>query len=472
MARIVFISPYLRGGKSAAKLAHRTKYVATREGVELLRDNSAALPASKKQQEYISRLLRSFPETIELSEYAEYIEAPSQKTVTEFIEQVQEQYISEKDGAENFVDYIANRPGAQLHGEHGLWDADGKVPVLQNAIDEVANHEGVVWTPIISLPRPEAERLGYNNSDNWQALISASAGDIAQAYKIPLEHLRWYAAMHEKEKHIHVHMIVFSSVPNEGYLTKQGIRNLKSAFAKQIYCQDMISVYEKQTLHRNTLQNDAEKVMAGLVQKMEVGEVNDQRLEALVTELSSRLESCSGKKVYGYLPPAVKRIVGEIVDELAKDERVAAAYSLWQDMRDEVCGVYSDTLPERIPLSQQKEFKPVRNMVIREVLNMSLLQSAMKENLAATMLREIPASNSHATQRPQSIDATEPNQAQSHTCVIRMLHHMGNIFRENTGSSETYAGMRIDKKRRKQLQDKRLALGHKVDDHEDNKMDQ
>ena len=47
MARIVLISPYLKGGQNAAKLAQRTRYVATRPGVELLADEHSTLPATK-----------------------------------------------------------------------------------------------------------------------------------------------------------------------------------------------------------------------------------------------------------------------------------------------------------------------------------------------------------------------------------------------------------------------------------------
>ena len=47
MARIVLISPYLKGGQNAAKLAQRTRYVATHPGVELLADERSTLPAMK-----------------------------------------------------------------------------------------------------------------------------------------------------------------------------------------------------------------------------------------------------------------------------------------------------------------------------------------------------------------------------------------------------------------------------------------
>ena len=72
MARLIFISPYMKGGRDAARLAHRTRYFATREGVQLLKDDNAHLPVTKKQQQYIQRLLRSFPEARELPEHEDY----------------------------------------------------------------------------------------------------------------------------------------------------------------------------------------------------------------------------------------------------------------------------------------------------------------------------------------------------------------------------------------------------------------
>ena len=145
---------------------------------------------------------------------------------------------------------------------------------------------------------------------------------------------------------------------------------MKSAFGRRIFQQDLLHVYEQKTEYRDTLSRDAEHAMAGLIAQMEQGQLQNENLERLILELSRRLQNTKGKKVYGYLPPVAKALVDAIVDELAKDERVAAAYDLWNQMREEVCGTYSEQLPERLPLSKQKEFKSVRNMVVREVLQL------------------------------------------------------------------------------------------------------
>lgn len=309
--------------------------------------------------------------------------------------------------------------------------------------------------------------------------MCACAPEIARGYKIPLEHLRWYAAFHRKEDSVHIHMVVFSSDPKEGYLTKQGIQQVKSAFGRRIFQQDLIHVYEQKTEYRDTLGRDAERAMAELIAQMEHSQLCNERLEQLVVELAQRLQNTKGKKVYGYLPPRTKAVVDAIVDELAKDECVAATYDLWNQMRDEVCRTYSEQLPERLSLSRQKEFKSVRNMVIREVLKLR-----QGEHSAADEIVHMPTPPStppaqpgvpHGAHSPQQ-EATHHQQTQtqravSHAdtarCVLQLFRSMGRIFQEQSAADAVQAGLHIDKKRRRMLREKRMALGHKADDHEE-----
>ena len=286
----------MKGGRDAARLAHRTRYFATREGVQLLKDDNAHLPATKKQQQYIQRLLRSFPEARELPEHEDYANTPNRQTAFALIAQIHEDFIEPMDGRENYLDYVANRPGVKALGEHGLWDAHGKVPSLENAVAEVARHTGNVWTPVISLSRENAERLGYTDLKNWQELINASITDIAKGYKIHPDRLRWYAAMHEKEKHIHVHMVLFSTDPKEGYLSRQGIRSIKSALVSTIYRNDRLHIYEQKDEQRGLLRQEAEARMATLIEQMATGTLQSDKLELLVTDLAQRLREVSGKR--------------------------------------------------------------------------------------------------------------------------------------------------------------------------------
>ena len=529
MARIVLISPYLKGGQNAAKLAQRTRYVATRPGVELLADERSTLPATKKQRDFITRLLKSFPSCWELIEYEEYLDHPTQGSASAFIQQVQEDYIEALDQKENFIDYISHRPGVQKDGEHGLWDAHGKVKNLAQAVREVAEHPGNVWTPVIALRREDAERLGYDSAKNWQALVKASANDIAAAYKIQSENLRWYAAFHQKPNQVHIHMILFSADPKEGYLTKEGIRQMKSAFARRIYYADRMHIYQQKDTARQELQVQARKAIVECIAQLEHGTSDNPRLEQLTEELAERLLTVKGRKVYGYLPPRTKAIVDAIVEEIAKDEKVAAAYTAWQELYEQVCRDYDEKLRERLPLSQQKEFRSVRNMVIQETLQWiaerqrytdtrrtpsaqgeptikkdaaeaapknsevtaSLASAQPKSDRAASATPEDPGSSdaaaSEGTTPPAAGDAPafsqwsdHPNQqkgsvpaeADYHAptvseTIVRMLHHMSRIFEDNSKVDQIHRGLQIDRKRRQELQRKRLAMGHKPDDHEE-----
>ena len=511
MARLIFISPYLKGGQGKASLSRRTRYIATREGVELLKSERGDHPATDKQRTFILRLLESFPQMMELGEYEDYAAAQTMDNAAELIDRATEQFVAVSDQRENYLDYVSRRPGVQKTGDHGLWDRNGKVQNLSKAVEEVANHEGNVWTPVLSLRREDAERLGFTSAENWRALVNACSKELADGYKISPENLRWYAALHEKEKHVHIHLIVFSKNPKEGYLTKQGIRDIKSAFATHIFEQDLLQVYERKTEFRNELQRSAENRMAELIFTMESGTIQNKKLDHLVTELAERLKHTKGRKVYGYLPPQVKRIVDEIVDELSRDERVAAAYSLWQEMQAEVYRTYSETPPEHLPLSRQKEFKAVRNMVIRETLKLSEPATAIEETETEVKTeseeREAPDPEEAKVQDQEEAEAPDPekvevqnqeetaasdmedeteqepvrpygsHQAESKTeqerltptgaAIIRMLHHMGRIFRDNATADATHKGIQIDRKRRRQLQEKRIAMGHKLDDHEE-----
>lgn len=529
MARIVLISPYLKGGQNAAKLAQRTRYVATRPGVELLVDERSTLPATKKQQDFITRLLKSFPSCWELIEYEEYLDHPTQGSASAFIQQVQENYIEVLDQKENFIDYISHRPGVQKDGEHGLWDAHGKVQNLARAVREVAEHTGNVWTPVIALRREDAERLGYDSAENWQALVNASICDIAKAYKIRPGNLRWYAAFHQKPNQVHIHMIIFSADPKEGYLTKEGIREMKSVFARRIYHADRMHIYQQKDTARQELQAQTRKAMVECIAQLEHGTSDNPRLEQLTEELAERLLTIKGRKVYGYLPPRVKAIVDAIVEELAKDERVSAAYETWQTLYEQVCLDYDQRPRKRLPLSQQKEFRSVRNMVIQETMQWiaerqryadvrrtpstqegpvikkdaaeavpknsevtaSPASAQPKSDRAASATPEDSASSDDAASKgttpPAVEDAPAFSQWSDHPeqqkgsapagsdyrapavgeTVVRMLHHMSRIFGDNSKIDQIHRGLQIDRKRRQELQRKRLAMGHKPDDHEE-----
>ncbi|MEQ2789502.1 relaxase MobL, partial [Flavonifractor plautii] len=254
---------------------------------------------------------------------------------------------------------------------------------------------------------------------------------------------------------------------------------VKSAFGRRIFRQDLLHIYEQKTEYRDALGRDAERTMAELIAQMETGQLQNENLEQPILELSRRLQNTKGKTVYGYLPPTAKALVDAIVDELAKEERVAAAYDLWNQMREEVCRTYSEQLPERLLLSKQKEFKAVRNMVVREVLQLGRGEHPTADEIVHMPTPSgtppaqsgLPYGAHHPQQEAAHHQRTQTHRAVSHAdtarCVLQLFHSMGRIFREQSASDAIQTGLHIDRKRRRMLREKRMALGHKADDHEE-----
>ncbi len=370
--RVIFKCPHIKGGgeKAAAHLGNYVKYVSTREGVERVDPGKAVLPATEKQAKLVEQLLREFPSSRGLFEYEDYQAAPTRGNASEFITRAIEDNYESVAKRENYVDYIASRPRVQRVGAHGLFTAGDSPLALSQVADEVARHPGVVWLPIISLRREDAARLGFDSAERWRKLLSSRAMDMAKAMRIPDAQFRWYAAFHDEGHHPHIHMVCYSADGKSGFLTKQGIAEVKSMLAKEIFEQDRIAIYQRQTQRRDELTRDAGEVMARLVSEMQTGTLDNQRIAQLMLELAQRLQKCSGKKQYGYLPPGVKSLVDEVVNELERDPRIAAAYDLWYREREEVLRTYKDDLPQRDPLVRQKVFKRIKNIVIEEAMRL------------------------------------------------------------------------------------------------------
>ena len=223
--------------------------------------------------------------------------------------------------------------------------------------------------------------------------------------KIPWDQFRWYAAFHDEGHHPHVHMVCYSADGQSGFLTREGIAQIKSGLAKEMFQQDLTEIYQRQTQRRDELVRESGEVMKELIQQMDSGTLENPHVEQLMGELAQRLKSTSGKKQYGYLKTPLKAVVDEIVDELAKDPRIAAAYDLWYQQREEVLRTYKDDLPQRLPLSQQKEFKRIKNLVIQEAVRLD----EYTEVFAPTDTQEPGQAGENATptseDQPQNLDA-------------------------------------------------------------------
>ena len=556
MPRLIFKCPYVRGGskKAAAHLSNYVRYMATREGAQKIAPDQAQLPATGKQRQMVERLLRDFPLSRGIFEYEDYIAAPTRGNASDFITRALEDNYDAVSKKETYISYMANRPRAHRTGTHALFSGSDEMPALSKVAEEIARHPGNVWLPIISLRREDAARLGYDDAERWKTLLTGYAMEMAHAMKIPWDQFRWYAAFHDESHHPHVHMVCYSADGTSGYLTKQGIAQIKFGLAKEIFQNDLTELYRQQAQRRDTLTRDAQAVMRDLIRRMEEGTIESPRIEALMTHLAGRLRFLSGKKQYGYLKAPLKSVVDEIVDELARDPRVAQAYDLWYEMREEVLRTYKNDLPAHLPLSRQKEFKRIKNVVIEEALQLGKLrqvfqpedstgtppeEEAEDEMSAWEQLRKAAEAGSALAQYrlgklllqgedvPKDTEAAirwlkksaeQGNQYAQYAlgkiyllgkdapedreyarqwfqqaaeqgnqdaryfvehmdhrdllpvvqAAARLLHHLAGIFREQSQPPHP-SGLKVtvDRKLRRRIQEKKIAMGHKPDDHED-----
>ena len=260
-----------------------------------------------------------------------------------------------------YADYIATRPRAERFGSHGLFTDDGVEVQLSEVSKELNAYQGNVYTAILSLKREDAARLGFDHGGRWRDFLRGQTPTLSENLKIPMNHLRWYAAFHNEGHHPHVHLIAYSTVPGEGHLSTQGVEKMRSAFAKEIFSQELMFTYQQQTEYRDRLREQGRERVSEIVAKINAGEYLNPRIEELLVQLSDRLSRTAGKKVYGYLKSDVKAIVDRIVAELAGDENIRELYDLWYEQRENVLRTYTDHFPERVPLEQNREFKSIRS---------------------------------------------------------------------------------------------------------------
>ena len=395
-------------------------------------------------------------------------------------------YIATRDGVEIlnedaegiYMRYIATRPRAEKHEGHGLFGAEPHVD-LEKTIQELKAHEGNVWTIIYSLRHEDAARLGYDNAESWRLALLAHQNDFAEAMQIPPEYLHWYAAFHDEGEHPHIHMMLWSDDLRYGFLRKDRLLHMQSVLTNTIYADELKELYIQKDVAYKEVTEAAREVMHDLVERMESVSEPPASIQENLLELALELRTVSGKKQYGYLKKPFKDMVDSIVDELEKLPEVAAYYAVWNGLRDTLEGYYKNRPRQHNPLSQQKEFRAIKNAIIQEA---ERLRQQMEQ--ARTASEQKPSQeeepSSEETSTGASANPTLANEKTSSATsyfvrlpseyllnsTIRLFHQMGQIFRDNAAPPSNPMGIRVDSKRRKKLMQKRLALGHKQDDHE------
>ena len=361
MAGLIVKSPYLKCG-GGSSVSGYLRYIGTRERVEILPDGR---PPTRKQEQLITKLVKDFPNSKELDEYLDYAEKPTKANASAFITRVLEENWAQVQQSEGYMKYIATRPRAERLGDHGLFGDEDGVD-LTKAMEELDQYTGNVWTHILSLKREDAARLGYDNAKAWMNLLRANRNDIAAAMNIPPNHFRWYAAFHDEGKHPHVHMMAWSTVPGEAYLTREGIRKIKSQLTNQIFKQEMLHTYEQKSQSRDELVREARRAIRRLTREMAQSICSAPEIGQKMEQLATQLETVKGKKSYGYLPKSVKKTVDEVVDKLEELPVVRECYEQWCILQNEVDSYYHDKPREKKKLSQEKEFRQIKNAVIQE----------------------------------------------------------------------------------------------------------
>ena len=451
------------------------KYIATREGVEVLTGKG---PVTEKQKEMVAKLLKDFPDMRDSFEYEDYKQAPTLHTASALISAALDAHMQNLQSENGYLKYIATRPGAEKHGAHGLFGREENTD-LTAAMHDLTAHDGNVWTIIYSLHREDAERLGYNNAAAWRKLLVSQQNKFAEAFHVPVSALHWYAAYHDADTHPHIHMMVWTD--QETVLKRDAVVKLRSVMTNSIFQAELENLYIRKDAAYKDVTEAARAVMRELVDRMESVSEPPASIQQKLLELAMELRTVSGKKQYGYLKKPLKDKVDEIVDELEKLPEVAAYYSVWSGLRDTLEGYYKSTSRQHNPLSQQKEFRAIKNAIIQEA---ERLRQQMEQEQAVPeretsqdekpSVRETSAGTStNSTLADENASSMPSRPARLPTeyllnSTVRLFHQMGQIFRDNAAPPSNPMGIRIDSKRRKKLMQKRLAMGHKQDDHEQN----
>jgi len=417
-----FLSP-----KNSSKRKNYTKYIATRETVEIREQKKS----TENQQKLLDELLTDFPESKHYLEFEDYEKSPTTENASELISAIIERNADVIGNRQNFVGYMAMRPGVEKRGAHGLFNESEQPIILDRVANEIANHPGIVWSHVISLRREDAVRLGYDNSERWRELVMRHINDIAEQTKIPLCNVKWYAAFHDTTHHPHIHLIVYSKNPKQGFLTKQGINKIRSVFANDIFFDDLQSIYQEQTVKRDELKAESKKYVEELLKKIRENDFHNAELENLIFTLKKQLDSTSGKKVYGYLKPEIKKTVNEIFKILAQDKNIAELYEKWCELERQKYKTYTQKEKEFPPLWENKVFQPVRNMIIHEVSEMNIPEEEQVENTAVQ------------------------------NTLLELLVNLSRCISDDYTQKYKSEKLSLDRKLRKMIHDKKQALGIK-----------
>lgn len=479
MPRVIVKCKYYSSDKSARDIGGMLKYIATREGVEKLGDGWRNEPVSKAQEDLILRFTEMHKGCRRLQEYGDYNTKRTKGAASEFISAVIENYpelLSDK----TYLDYIATRPRVErIEGTHGLFSDHDVALDLYEESDRLREFNGNVFTVIVSLKREDAERLGYNTAERWRELARSKIDLVAKEHGIPLGSLKWYGAFHNESHHPHMHLMLYStSQEKRGYIDKKGIDNLRHLFGTEIFKYELADIYNEQTKQRDLLNADARDEITALADKIKNGLADNGEFVMKFVALAKRMQSVSGKKVYGYLPKSVKAMVNELVDLLEKDEDINRIYELWYQAKCAVYATYTDNPPPRKPLSQEEAFKPIRNAMIKEADELGKILLTL-DNEQDEPTEDSPeesddgksskgGGSTHTSDNTDSgTNTTNTSQPKTHsnytaarngyiaTSITRFGNSLSRIFRDRFDEQAKHAPMDVDSRLKREIEAKK-----------------
>ena len=432
MAKFILTSRYIKNPafSNAGKLL---QYMATRDGVEKVPRGIDNKPATKQQEKLIKSIAKNFPETKKSIEFEDYEKAPTKANASELLSYFEENYADKAEDMKSLVRYFAERPGVEKLGSHGLFSQTDDKINLDEVADEVSNHDGVVWTHVLSLRREDAERLGYNNAKAWKNLVRRNVATIAEAHKIDLDDLQWYAAFHNTGHHPHIHLMVYSK-SGQGYLTNKGIEKLRSRFGNDIFRNEQYKLFEMQTEIRNEIKQESKSVIDELLANVNENITPSDELVELFRQLADAMKEHKGKWLYGYLPKPTKDLVDKIIHEIAKDEGIAALYSKWNEINREKLSLYHEKETPDIPLEDNKEFRSIKNDLLR----------------AFKILSQLPPEN-------------PVNAAQVVTHTSGLLTKLAKLIAQSCQRKRAKLRSQVDSKLLSEIEEKKRAHGLKTD---------
>ncbi len=475
MPKIIVTSTFRKGGGAGKKgsAGGLLKYMGTREGVEKLPLSQAKVPATKRQQSLIDTVLKRIPDAVQYPEYQEFLKAGTKGAANEFLNSVlQQEEEAEKIG--KLVSYMAERPSVVKLGKHGLFSQTDDPIDLDKAAEEVANHDGYIWTHIVSLHREDAERLGYNNAEAWKSLVRRNVTTIAETHKIPVSDLQWYAAFHDTGHHPHIHLMVYSK-GQEGYLSKQSINTLRSSYGNDIFQQEQYHLFQLQTGLRDDIKEKSEQKIRDLIAQAENTSHPTEQLQLLFVKLRKQLEQHKGKKVYGYLPKEIKTTVNEIVAHLSSEPAIEELYKEWNKVNREKLSLYYENKDPTVPLADNKEFRSIKNMIIKAVLEMPLetdmaVSEESKDDGEGLAFQVPPRFYEEETRPIPPISATPPlivthyeesNRPNTIAIAKGIIGSLAKLIGDKCMAHQHTLQGQIDHRLKQQINEKKLAMGLK-----------